>query len=250
MADAPIAPVARIAMWSGPRNVSTALMRSFEARGDCAVTDEPLYAYYLDRTGKPHPGREAVLASQPRSWREVVSTLLGPAPGGSRIWYQKHMAHHLLPEVELDWLGPLRHAFLIRDPAEMLASLLRVLPDPRLEDTGLPQQVALLERLEAAGQDPPVVDARELLDAPGAMLAALCARLGIEYRDSMLRWPAGRRDSDGVWAPHWYASVERSTGFEPWSTRDVSIPADLEPLLEDARALHARLARRRLRLDP
>jgi hypothetical protein len=234
----------RIAMWSGPRNVSTALMRAFEARDDCAVCDEPLYAHYLAVTKLPHPGAEAVIASQPTDWREVARALTGPAPGGERVFYQKHMAHHLLPEVGRGWVWELANAFLIRDPREMLPSLDAVFPDPGLEDTGLPQQVELFEELRRrTGEVPPVVDSRDLLREPKGVLRALCARLGLDFQESMLSWPPGRRETDGVWAEHWYAGVERSTGFAPWKPKEAPFPARLEPLLarceEPYRQLHA-----------
>ncbi|MHC4892515.1 MAG: sulfotransferase-like domain-containing protein [Planctomycetota bacterium] len=237
---------ARIAMWSGPRNISTAMLRAFEARGDCAVTDEPLYAFYLDRTGLEHPGREAILASQARDWRAVAEALTGPVPDDQPVWYQKHMAHHLLPEVGAEWLDDLRHGFLIREPEAMLTSLLQVLPEPRLEDTGLPQQVALFDRFAATGETPPVVDSRDVLLDPPGMLAALCERFGIAYTEHMLTWAPGRRATDGVWAEHWYASVERSTGFAPYTEKQDRVPEHLEPLLEQCRPLYAHLAAHRL----
>ncbi len=121
------APEVRVAMWSGPRNISTALMRSFEARPDTVVVDEPLYAHYLAVTGIDHPGREHIMASQPTRWQEVAAGLTGPLPGDPAVHYQKHMAHHLLPGVGRDWLGGLTHAFLIRDPAHVVASYSRVM---------------------------------------------------------------------------------------------------------------------------
>ncbi|QDU67744.1 HAD family hydrolase [Engelhardtia mirabilis] len=238
----------RIAMWSGPRNISTALMRSFEARGDCAVVDEPLYAHYLDVTGLQHPGREQTLASQERDWRAVTDWLGGAVPGGKPVWYQKHMAHHLLPIVGRDWLDSLRHAFLVREPEAMLTSLIEVWPEPTLEDTGLPQQVELFERLtEEAGAIPAVVDSVELLRDPAGVLAQLCERLGLAYTERMLSWPAGPRSTDGVWAPHWYASVERSTGFAPVREKQARVPERLSGLLDRCRELYSRLAPHRLR---
>ena len=147
-------------MWSGPRNVSTALMRSFESRSDTAVCDEPLYAHYLAETGLPHPGRGEILARCDADWRSVAAHLVGPVPGDKPLWYQKHMAHHLLPGVGRGWLEQLEHAFLIRDPRGMLVSLDKVTPDPRVQDTGLPQQLALFEDVRArTGRTPPRVHA-------------------------------------------------------------------------------------------
>jgi hypothetical protein len=215
-------------MWSGPRNISTALMRSFGNRTDTFVSDEPLYAHYLAETGLPHPGRAEILRLCETDQQRVGAYLAGPIPGGKAVWYQKHMAHHLLPGVGRGWLSALDHAFLIREPAAMLLSLDKVTRDPRLEDTGLPQQQALLEEVSArTGRCPPVVDARDVLEAPAGMLRKLCAALDLPFEPGMLAWPAGRRATDGVWAPHWYASVEASTGFEPYRPREEELPARL-----------------------
>ncbi len=236
-------------MWSGPRNLSTALMRSWESRPDTAVVDEPLYAVYLAATGLDHPGRDAVLASQPTDWREVAVTLSGPVPAGAPVWYQKHMAHHLLPRVGRAWLDApsFRHAFLIRDPAAMVVSLDKVTPDPALADTGLPQQVELFDRMaQRGGAAPPVIDAADVLRDPEAALQALCARLGVAFDPAMLAWAPGPRPTDGAWAPHWYASVEASTGFAPPRAEAVTVPDRLAPLVDACRPLYDTLASRRL----
>lgn len=236
-------------MWSGPRNLSTALMRSWGSRPDTAVVDEPLYAVYLAATGLDHPGRDAVLASQPSRWEAVAATLAGPVPGGARVWYQKHMAHHLLPHVGRDWLddASFRHAFLIRDPAAMVVSLDKVTPDPTLADTGLPQQVELFDRMaQRDGAAPPVIDAADVLRGPEATLRALCARLGVPFDPAMLSWAPGPRATDGAWAPHWYASVERSTGFAPPRAEAAEVPDRLAPLVDACRPLYDALASHRL----
>jgi sulfotransferase family protein len=210
----------RIAMWSGPRNISTALMRSFGSRGDTAVCDEPLYAHYLARRPVAHPGRAEIVARCETDWRKVAAFLTGPVPDGKAVFYQKHMAHHLLPEVGRAWMDELVHGFLIRDPREMLLSLARVMPDAGALDTGLPQQLELFREVERrTGCTPPVVDARDVLSEPAAVLAKLCAALGLEFTPAMLRWEPGLRATDGIWAEHWYADVARSTGFEGWRPR-------------------------------
>lgn len=233
-------------MWSGPRNISTALMRSWGSRADTAVVDEPFYAHYLHATGLDHPGRAAILRSQPTDWRTVANRLTGPVPGGKTIFYQKHMAHHLLPGMDDDWLSALRHAFLLRAPAAMLTSLLRVLPDPRPDDTGLPQQVELFERLRDAGQTPPVLDARDVLEDPPGLLRALCGALGVPFDPAMLAWEPGPRPTDGVWAEHWYAAVEASTGFRPYTPKPERVPDRLRPVLAECERHYARLYPHRL----
>jgi len=232
----------RIAMWSGPRNLSTALMRSFGNRRDTAVEDEPLYANYLAATGLEHPGREEVLRAQDPDAASVIRRLVGPVPGGRRIWYQKHMSHHLregLEDLVPGWLDRLRHAFLVRDPARVIASFSKVVAAPTPEDLGLPQQLRLLERLRSQGLDPPVLDAADIRRDPRGTLSELCGRLGISFDEAMLAWPPGPRDTDGVWAKHWYASVERSIGFAPPEEGPPpKIPQALQGVLAECRALH------------
>jgi Sulfotransferase domain len=237
----------RIAMWSGPRNISTALMRAFENRSDTAVTDEPLYGHFLLRTGLDHPGREEVIRAQETDWQKVTAALLGPVPDGKPIWYQKHMTHHLLPEIGRAWLDRLTNCFLIRDPHAVLASYVRTRAQPSLEDLGLPQQVELFEQLHArTGRAPPVVDAADVLTDPSRTLGLLCQAIGIPFSQRMLSWPAGRRPTDGVWAPHWYASVWRSTGFRPYRPAP-ALPTRIRPLADACRPLYRRLHAYRLR---
>jgi hypothetical protein len=225
MTEAPI----RIAAWSGPRNISTAMMRAWENRGDCAVSDEPLYAHYLATTGLDHPGRDEVVAAgragDSLDWRRVVAALGGPVPGGRPVWYQKHMAHHLLPGMDCAWVHVLTNVFLIRDPVRVVASYVKSRANVAPGDIGLLQQRRLFDEVaDRLGQAPPVIDAERFLRDPRGHLERLCARLGLAFSDRMLHWPAGPRASDGVWAPHWYAAVWRSTGFE--AARD--LPAALD----------------------
>lgn len=239
----------RIGMWSGPRNISTAMMRAWENRGDCAVSDEPLYAAYLDATGIDHPLREQVIAAGDTDARRVIASLLGPAPGGAPIWYQKHMAHHLLPGMDRGWIRQLANVLLIRDPRDVIASYLKARSSVSPEEIGLPQQVELFEMLSAAGTPPPTIDAADFLRAPAAHLRALCAWLGIAFSERMLHWPAGPRASDGVWAPHWYARVWQSTGFEsPQEAPTVALPAQGEAVAAACQPLYDRLYAQRLRV--
>ncbi len=224
------------------------MMRSWGNRPDCFVCDEPLYAHYLKVTGIDHPGREEVLAHHETDWRKVVAWLTGPVPEGKTIFYQKHMSHHLLPEIEREWLDELVHTFLIRDPREMLTSLLKNLPKPRLADTGLPQQAELVRAVrEKTGRVPPIVDARDVLTSPGPMLQRLCRAVGVAFDDAMLQWPAGRRTTDGVWAKHWYAAVEQSTGFEPYRRKEETVPDELQPLLTQCMTYYEEMHELRLR---
>jgi hypothetical protein len=244
MTSSPADATVRIAMWSGPRNLSTALMRSFENRADCSVVDEPLYAAYLDQTGLDHPGRDDILASQPADW-QVVLEQVTRGPVATPLEYQKHMTHHLLPGIDRGRLDGLRHAFLIRDPERVLTSYAKVRDEPTLDDLGLPQQVELFETYGG-----PVVDAADVLRDPRGVLTLLCAALGIDFDAAMLAWPAGPRDTDGVWAPHWYAGVEASTGFAPYSPGSGDpLPERLWPLLEECRPYFDALAPYRLAAD-
>lgn len=237
----------RIAMWSGPRNISSVMMRSWGNRADTAVIDEPFYAYYLKNTGVGHPGREAVIASQSTDWQEIADVLTGPVPGGKPVWYQKHMAHHLLPMVGRDWLDGLTHAFLIRHPREMLGSLIHFVPEPRLEDTGFPQQVALFREItQRTGTTPPVVAARDVLENPEGMQRKLCETFGLPFDPAMMQWEPGLRDTDGVWGKDWYRSLEKSTTFLPYRPRDNTLPSPLIDIHDACIDLYNELAEHRL----
>ena len=215
--------VVRVAMWSGPRNISTAMMRSFENRPDTVVVDEPLYAAYLARTGIDHPAREEVLASQPTDPETAIAALHAPLPSGCNVHYAKHMAHHIPHDMDLRWTLPFRNVLLIRAPVEVVASYVRSRETCEPEDIGLPQQQSLIEFWDEQGLEVPILDAREFLGSPDAHLRWLCDWLGIPFTASMLSWPPGPRESDGVWAPHWYDAVWASTGFEPWHPRETNL---------------------------
>jgi hypothetical protein len=232
----------RIAMWSGPRNISTAMMRSFENRPDCGVVDEPFYAAYLARTGLDHPMREAVLASQPQEAAEVVAGL--DAMAGTPLIYEKHMTHHMLLGMDLGWIAGRRNAFLIRDPAAVLASYVVKREAVSLADIGVERLRELFEReADRLGRAPPVVEGRDVLADPRGTLSALCAALDIGFSEAMLTWRAGARDSDGVWAPAWYDAVERSTGFSPAEERPAPVLSDaLRRIADQARPYYDRLA--------
>ncbi len=241
----------RIAMWSGPRNISTAMMRSWGARGDCFVSDEPFYAHYLsvlDETKrKEHPIYNEVMRSQPTDWREVAEYLTGPVPNGKSVWYQKMMAHHLTADMEWDWILKLTNCFLIRDPSAMIASFVKVIDNPTPHDLGLPQQAKLFEWLrQESGQTPLVIDSRDVLMDPKSLLSLVCERTGVAFDDAMLSWEPGTREEDGVWAPHWYTSVYASTGFAPYKAPTEPIPDRLNSVLQECNELYDLLAAHKL----
>jgi Sulfotransferase domain len=238
----------RVAVWSGPRNISTALMRSWENRPDCAVWDEPFYAAYLHRTGLDHPARAEVIAAGEPDPDAVAAALLGPPPGGAAVFYSKQMSHHLPPGMDLGWTSALRNVLLIREPREVVASYLRSREACEPDDIGLLQQERLAAYWSGQGLDVPVVDSADFLADPEAHLRWLCDWLGIGFTPAMLRWPAGPRDSDGVWAPHWYGAVRASTGFEPPRPREVTLSGHDAEVAEACRPAYEALRERRLRL--
>jgi hypothetical protein len=240
--------VLRLAVWSGPRNISTALMRSWGNRDDTAVCDEPLYAHYLAATGKPHPGADEVIAHGPTDWRQAVAALTGDAPGGKPVFYQKHMTHHLLPGIDRSWLAQLTNCFLIRHPREVLASYARVVAEPTLEDVGFVQQAEIFDWVRGHQRGtPPVVEARDVLADPRHTLGLLCEAVGVPFRQAMLSWAPGPRPTDGVWAKHWYKEVEHSTGFRPYTPREVRLPDRLAALHDRCLECYERLYAHRLR---
>ena len=238
-----MADLVRIAMWSGPRNISTAMMRCFENRDDTAVVDEPFYAAYLAATGADHPMREETLASQPNDWRDVVPQLVGAVPGDRPVFYQKHMTHHMIDGFGRDWIAQCRNAFLIRAPEDVLASYTQKRAEVTLDDIGFVQQSELFEReADRLGHAPPVIASDDVLANPRTALTALCAALGIPFSEKMLSWPAGKRDTDGVWAPVWYEAVERSTGFgKPRAAESATLNASLQKIADAARPHYERL---------
>ena len=248
-ADKPI----RIAMWSGPRNISTAMMRSWGNRLDTLVIDEPFYAYYLKTTGKAHPGAEEVIANGETDWRKVVERLTGPIPDGKRILYQKQMTHHLLPEIDREWIADLTNCFLIRDPREVILSYIKKNPEPTLEDLGYVQQEKIFDlvrketsSIRRTDSVPPVVDAKDVLQNPARMLRLFCDAIGVEFDEAMLSWPPGLRDTDGVWAKYWYDDVARSTSFQPYEPKEGVVPDRLRELYQQCRQCYERLYQHRL----
>ena len=244
----------RIAMWSGPRNISTAMMRAWENRPDTVVVDEPFYAFYLKETGVDHPGANEVIAQGETDWRKVVGVCTrtaGPveeSPGKARtIFYQKQMTQHLLPEISRDWLRDVTNCFLIRDPAEVIASYIKKNPEPELNDLGFVQQTEIFDFVRRhTGSMPAVIDADDVLRDPERMLRLLCDAVGVVFSDAMLSWPPGLRDTDGIWAKYWYAEVERSIGFQPYRDRKIEVPERLREVHARCRECYERLHTARL----
>ncbi len=242
----PIKPI-RIAMWSGPRNISTAMMRAWENRSDCTVWDEPLYGYYLSRTSIPHPGAKEIIAAQGNDWHSIINRCTGNPPGQKQVFYQKHMTLHLLPEIDRQWLSCLTNCFLIREPEAVIASYAAVREEVTLDDIGFAQQAELFEYVtRISGEIPLVIDTKEFLLDPESMLRRICNRLNLAFETSMLSWPTGPRDSDGVWGKYWYESVWNSSGFAPYREKPLTLGAKEQAIAEQARPYYEQLYRHRL----
>jgi sulfotransferase family protein len=242
----------RVAIWSGPRNISTAMMRAWGNRADTVVIDEPFYAYYLRATGKTHPGAGEVIAQGETDWRKVVEQLTGPIPesrhkGPSHIFYQKQMTHHLLPQVDRGWIVDLTNCFLIRDPREVILSYIKKNPEPTLEDLGFVQQLEIFDFVrEQTGTVPEIIDAKDILENPGRMLRSLCGGIGVEFDQAMLSWPPGLRETDGIWAKYWYDEVARSKSFQPYKPREGVVPDRFREIYEQCRECYEQLYEHRL----
>lgn len=232
----------KIAMWSGPRNLSTAMMYSFAARGDCAATDEPFYAAYLAATGVQHPMGADIIAAGQTDAAGVAAACLGPNPDGQPLWYQKHMTLHMIPGFDRSFLRGLTNVFLIRHPARVVASYSKKRESPTLADIGFVQQAELFDQVaQMTGSAPPVVDSADIRATPRETLTRLCAALGIPFTEAMLNWPAGPKAYDGVWAPHWYNAVHSSTGFDEPEGPLPDLPSAYQALVEQALPSYERL---------
>lgn len=241
----------RIAMWSGPRNLSTAMMYAFAQRPEFAVRDEPFYAAYLAATGLHHPMRDEILAAQPTDPAQVAADCAGPLPAGAAHLYMKHMAHHMIAGFPLDWARGCVNVFLIRHPARVVASYARKREGPTLEDLGFLQQARLFDMVaDWLGAAPVVIDSADIRADPARALTALCRAVGLDFDPAMLTWPSGGRPEDGVWARHWYGAVHRSTGFEDPEGPLPELAGDYAALAEAALPQYERLARHRVGRAP
>lgn len=239
--------ILRLSMWSGPRNISTAMMRAWGNRADTIVCDEPFYAHYLKSTGKPHPGAAEVIAAGPTDAAQAARRLLATLPDTKTIFYHKQMSHHLLPLMDREWMRGVTHAFLVREPREVITSYVKHVAEPTLSDTGYPQQVEIFELVRSwTGKTPAVVDARDVLENPRGVLKALCQAVDVPFSDAMLSWPPGQRDTDGVWAKYWYKEVEASTSFQPYRPKNDLVPQRLQGLLHECEHYYRTLYQYRL----
>ena len=249
MNTAPV-PVTRIAMWSGPRNISTAMMRAWENRADTAVVDEPFYACFLTATGIVHPMQAEVLAHQSSVWQDVIQQQLEkPLAPPQTIQYQKHMTQHMVVAVDTNWFASLKHAFLIRHPADVVASYSEKRETVSASDLGFAQQKDLYDKALELGQKPPVIDSRDVLGNPELCLRALCAQLNLSFDTNMLHWPAGLRESDGVWADHWYNKVKQSTGFESYTAKTFNLSKVEQSIVDECLPYYQALYEKRLCVD-
>ena len=237
----------RIAMWSGPRNISTAMMYSFDNRNDTIAIDEPFYAHYLQKTAVDHPDSKLVIQAGETDWQIVANRISAGPTGEAKIYYQKHMAHHLFQDMHGDWMKSLTHCILIRDPREVLLSLSKKIDNIDARSTGIPQQVELLETLQSlTGQNPPIIDSRDILENPQGMLSSLCQSIDIPFDELMLSWKPGPRECDGIWAPHWYNAVWKSNGFTKYRARHGELSQELEEVYSECKGYYEKLYNQRL----
>ncbi|MEL6119912.1 MAG: HAD family hydrolase [Pseudomonadota bacterium] len=227
----------RIAMWSGPRNISTAMMYAFAARGDCDVVDEPFYAAYLHATGLDHPMRDEIIASQPIDACDVITNLqvLSAQPHS----YHKHMSQHMIAGIARDWISGFKNVFLIRHPARVIASYAAKRENPTLDDIGFRQQAEIFDQVQDDGAV--VIDSSDIRRNPRGALEALCDALDIGFTEKMLSWPEGGHPADGVWAKHWYGAVWTSTGFGEPEGPMPDVPESLYQVLQASMPYYEKL---------
>ncbi|WP_103335102.1 sulfotransferase family protein [Pseudotabrizicola formosa] len=237
----------KIAMWSGPRNLSTALMYAFAARGDCAVWDEPFYAAYLRATGIDHPMRDKIVEVHEDDPALIAAACMGPVPQDKTLFYQKHMTVHMIPDFDRQFMRSLTNVFLIRHPARVVASYAKKREGPTLADIGFVQQAELFDQVAGwTGEAPLVIDSADIRANPGGALERLCSALTIPFDDNMLHWPAGPKPYDGIWASHWYGAVHRSTGFEEPEGDLPDLPPEYQAIVDEALPFYEKLTAHKL----
>ena len=237
----------RIAMWSGPRNISTAMMRSWESRSDTFVIDEPFYPYYLSQTNVEHPGREEIISNGELDEGKVSNGLISDIKKGRSIYYQKHITHHLLPSIDRTWMKNVVNCFLIRDPQDMIISYSKVHPHLNMHLLGLVEQYEIFEYVkEITGEVPPVIDAKDVLLNPRDVLSKFCQNIGIIFSEEMLSWPKGKRETDGIWWKHWYKNVVNSTGFNRYKPKTELLPEKYEQLYLECFSIYDKLHKLRI----
>ncbi len=238
----------RIAMWSGPRNISTAMMRSWGSRSDTFVIDEPYYAYYLSQNDLDHPGRDEVLKEGELDVKKISNGLVNDFNGNCSIYYQKHITHHLLDSIDRDWMKSVVNCFLIRDPKDMIISYSRVHPDLTMHLLGLEEQNEIFEHVkDITGEIPPIIDAKDVLMNPRDILSKLCNKIGVLFSEEMLIWARGSRDTDGNWGKYWYKNVVNSTGFNQYKPKTEDVPAKYQNLYEECLSLYNNLHNLRIK---
>lgn len=231
----------RIAMWSGPRNLSTAMMYAFGNRPDFAVWDEPFYAPYLATTGSDHPMKDDIIAAHETDPTKVVARCIGSIPGEKPHFYMKQMPHHMVDSMPMDWAKDCVNIHLIRHPARVIASYGAKRDTVTASDIGFAQQAAMFDKIGGL-----VIDSADIRDNPEEMLHLMCDAIGLPFDPAMLHWPAGGSDDDGIWAAHWYGAVHKSTGFAgPEGPLPVLSGRDAE-LLASALPHYDRLAREKI----
>lgn len=238
----------RIAMWSGPRNISTAMMRSWENRGDTTVIDEPLYGPYLYKTKKAHPLHTEIIADQGTNEKPIIQFLThGSLEESKTIFYQKHMCHHILEDMDIRWVIHLKNAFLIRNPAYVLTSYIKKHKQPSKHDLGFPQQLKIFNYIkDRCGEIPVVIESKDILKHPKKMIPLLCEKLSVGFDKNMLSWAKGYRETDGIWAPKWYNRVIESTGFSKYNPKEIKLSTEQKRIVDDCMPYYLALQKHKI----
>ena len=223
-----------IACWSGPRNISTALMRSWSSRKDTFVTDEPFYAHYLKKTQKNHPMKEQIINHYSSNYKEVVHYLTHKVPNQKSIWYQKHMAHHLIDLSEIKWIKKCQNCILLRHPKEVISSYIVKNNLQKVEELGYPQQYEIAKFLKKSNKRFTVIDSEDLLKNPSKVLSDWCKSINIDFDKSMLQWEKGHHQNDGIWWKHWYDNVINTTGFQKYYKKDINIENQYDSIYNES----------------